>query len=1033
MGEKSSPVQCPKCFTYNSGDSTYCSKCGSSLETSQGTLSYPSPGKPGLDEAVQFKPGDIFDRRYRIIEEIGRGGMGKVYKAEDMELNITVALKIILPKYASTPSFIERFKRETLTARSISHENVVRIYDIGETANIKYISMGYIKGQNLRELIRTSGSLTIETTVSMAGEMGAALRAAHQKGIVHHDLKPSNIMVDNNGHVYIMDFGIARAIEAEQPADKAGAILGTPQYMSPEQARKEKTDHRSDIYSLGVIIFEMLTGRLPFEASTAAEYMEKHIKEPPLLPSKINPLLPERLEAIILKCLEKDPGKRYQRMEEILEDLGSKARELKTQARPLVNWIRKPWSFILAGILVLLITLSIFIWKSRTPPAPAEPRAGRISMAIMFLTNNTGDESLGHLTRTLTDGLITDLLQSRYIRVLAVDKLYEILRELKLLETTNYTSEDLKRVAAQGRVDYVLYGDYTKAGETFRINAFICDAKSMELIGSEKVTGTGPQSLFAMVDDLTRKVKRIFRLSPKEISADIDREMRKISTGSEEAFRYYTDAILLADELKFEESNRALEKAVEFDPEFALAYRKLSENFIYMGNVDQADKCLQKASALLNRVSERDYYLIQGYAAYCSGDLKTAIENYKKLISLYPDDLEANTLLGAIYRNMEEWDLAQERFEKAAEMDARTNENLALIYRAKGLYDKARKIMESSLEVYPGSASSHRDLALTFLCQGEPEPALSEVDKADNIEPGNFLNIELRGNIHQVKGDLDSAAKAYEMLKDREDNISKYLGLFWMSQLYLMQGEFERCQEELIKGIEFSQKSNIKIGAANLFIMSAHVDLELELFRKALETSNQAIEVALEMNSPEHRIAALHVRGLAYLKNKRLKDAKKTAEQLKQCVEESGFRKNMRYYHHLTGIIADEEGRIKEAIDDFEVALSLLPKENSESDHHAFFLDYLASALYQSGELDRAQKEYQEIISLTTGRLRNGDRYSRSFYWLGKICQAKGQKERAIEYYEKFLGLWKNADKGLKEKDDARTQLAALKKGMSEK
>jgi tetratricopeptide (TPR) repeat protein/predicted Ser/Thr protein kinase len=1030
MGEKDNSIQCPKCFTYNSTDTLYCSKCGSPLGISRETISYPTPGKPPSDESIQFKPGDLFGRRYRIIEEIGRGGMGKVYKAEDTELNITVALKIILPKYASLPSFIEGFKRETLTARAISHENVIRIHDIGEADNIKYISMDYIKGQNLRELIRASGSLTVETTVNMACEMCEALKAAHRKGIVHYDLKPSNIMVDSSGRVYIMDFGLAKSIQALL-LDKSRAVAGTPQYMSPEQARSEKTDHRSDIYSLGVIMFEMLTGRLPFEAFTANEYREKHIKEPPPLPSKINPLIPAALEAVVLRCLEKDREKRYQDVEEILETLKKISR--KPYGRTLARWIQKPLNAAVVGILVLLVVMSVFLWKWRAAPPPAAPKAGRISMAIMFLTNNTGDKSLDYLSRTFTDLLITDLLQSRYIRVLTVDKLYEILRELKLHEATNYSSEDLKRVASLGSVDQVLRGDYTRAGNTYRINAFVFDAKSMRLLGSEKVTGAGTEAVFTMVDELTNKIKKIFKLSPEEISADIDKDIRMISTNNEEAFRYYTDAVKLADEVKFKESNKLLEKAVELDPEFALAYRELSENFGYMGNVDQANSYLQKALALLNRVSEREYYLIQGFA---TNSFEVAINNYKKLLNLYPDDVEANIVLGALYRNIEEWDLAQERAEKVLEIDSRSStayEILSEIYRAKGLYDKARTIIEEHQSVFSNLGFYHNQLAQTFLCQSQYELALAEVEKASNIEPGNFLNLELGGNICQVKGDFDSARKAYEALINMDDNLSRFLGLSWMGQLYLMQGEFKRCREELAKGIEFCQKFNIKEGIASLLIMSSNVELQQELFPEALESSNWAVEVALEIGYPEYKIHALHVRGLAYLKNKRLDDARRTAEQLKQLIERSGFRMGMRSYHHLMGMIAREEGRMSEAIDDFEVAFSLLPKENYKHDQHAFFLDSLASAFYQSGDMDRAQQEYEKIISLTTGRLRRGDIYSLSFYWLGKILQAKGQKEKAIEYYGKFLELWKNADKGLEEIVDAQMQLAALKKEAARK
>lgn len=257
----------PKCFTSNRKDTLYCSKCGSSLGS---TLSYPASIAPEHGERLRFSPGDSFGSRYRIIEEIGRGGRGRVYKAEDRELEITVALKLIRPEYSSDPKFIERFKNETLIARSITHENVIRIYDLGEVEKIKFISMDYIRGQSLSELIQAAEVLTVKTAINIAAQIGRALQAAHDRGIIHRDLKPQNVMIDHSGKAYVMDFGLSKAISGPE-LEKAKAIVGTPRYFSPEQAKGEKLDQRSDIYSLGIILYEMLTGKLPFEAETLSD------------------------------------------------------------------------------------------------------------------------------------------------------------------------------------------------------------------------------------------------------------------------------------------------------------------------------------------------------------------------------------------------------------------------------------------------------------------------------------------------------------------------------------------------------------------------------------------------------------------------------------------------------------------------------------------------------------------------------------------------------------------------------------------
>jgi len=1021
MGRKQKSVQCPKCYTINSGDRLYCKKCGSTLEIYEETLSYPSSRELPPDDTIHFKPGKIFDNRYRIIEEIGRGGMGRVYKAEDTELNITVALKIIRPKYSLNRYFIEQFKKETLTARSISHENVIRIYDLGEANKIKYISMEYIKGQDLRDLIQASGSLTIETAINMTTQMCEALKAAHQKGIVHQDLKPSNIMVDNDGQVYIMDFGLAKALYSQE-AIKTGRIAGTPQYMSPEQARGEKVDQRSDIYSLGIIMYEMLTGTPLFEAESIENYIQKHTHEIPQPPSNINPHIPKYIEAIILKCLEKDKEKRYQNIKEILTDLLEQ--RLETKPRSVTDWVKKYRYMALVIGLVFIIAISIFLLR-KEPVLPLLKRK-RISVAIMYMINNTGDRSLDYLSRTFTELLIADLLQSKYIRVLTGDRLYDILQDLELLEATSYSSEDLMRVASLGGVDHILQGNYTMAGETLRINAFLHEASSMEPVGSERVTGVGIESIFAMADELTRKIKVNFNFTPEEIDMDIDKDVEIITTDSQEALKYYIEGKRLYKERKFKESNEVLEKAVALDPGFALAYKQISDNYGYMVKPEQAQEYIQKALSLIDRVSEREYYLLKGDT---TDSYQSKIENYQKLLEIYPDDLKGLSHLGSLYRNMEEWDLAQEQFEKIIEIDNKQElalENIAYIYMAKGLYEKARKLLESNQHIFSNKIFFHIRMGIAFLCQNKYDLALSEVNKAKSLDPDDIFIKELIGHIYQIRGDYDSAVKIYRQLLNSDDHLSQYLGWLWLSYLYLMRGEYTLVKKEILQGIEHSQKFDFIPSLYNSTILSAYVDLQLKRFPEALTASNQALKLANEIDYITYKNFALHLRGLVLVKMKKLEEARKTAEELKRQIERTGRKKYLRHYHHLMGMIAREEGMISRAIDDFSVAYSLLPKQHEKYDEHILYLDFLASAYFENGELDRARKEYENIISLTTGRLRWGDLYSKSFYWLGRIFQIQKQKDKAIEHYKKFLKIWENADPDLPELGDARKQLEVM-------
>jgi serine/threonine-protein kinase len=261
--------------------------------------------------SVDFKPGQHFGNRYQIVEEIGRGGMGVVYKAIDKEISRVVALKIIRPELSSDEAMIEQFKRELILAREISHEHVIRIHDLGEERGIRYISMKYIEGTNLGDLLTATGRLSGERVISIAKQICSALDAAHRKGVIHRDLKPQNIMIDRGGDVHVMDFGIARSVESSE-VPVAGTVSGTPSYMSPEQAQGKAGDARSDIYSLGCILYEMLTGRKVFESRTADGLMAQHIGEVPTPPSGLNPAVTPALDGLILKTLEKHPDRRFQ-------------------------------------------------------------------------------------------------------------------------------------------------------------------------------------------------------------------------------------------------------------------------------------------------------------------------------------------------------------------------------------------------------------------------------------------------------------------------------------------------------------------------------------------------------------------------------------------------------------------------------------------------------------------------------------------------------------------------------------------------
>jgi len=319
-------MKCPRCQNENPEGTRFCGRCGRELTgpgeaaSSGGTATLQTPSK-GLER------GQTFARRFEIIEEIGQGGMGTVYKAYDSKIREVVALKLLKPEIASDLEVIERFRNEIKLARQVAHRHVCRMYDLGEEWLTIYISMEYVPGEDLKSFIRRSGHLNEAKAIGLAKQIAEGLAEAHRLGVVHRDLKPQNVMIDKDGNAKIMDFGIARSLHTKGVTG-TGVIIGTPEYMAPEQAEGRDVDHRADIYALGAILFEMVTGRVPFEGATPLSIVLKHRSEPPADPQTINAQISAGLSRIILKCLAKSRQDRYQSAAEVLEDLNAAERGL---------------------------------------------------------------------------------------------------------------------------------------------------------------------------------------------------------------------------------------------------------------------------------------------------------------------------------------------------------------------------------------------------------------------------------------------------------------------------------------------------------------------------------------------------------------------------------------------------------------------------------------------------------------------------------------------------------------------------------
>ena len=1026
MGDMDKSYQCPQCQSPITDDSRFCNRCGHYIVDKADTLTYTPPLENILDVHPEFSPGDMFGQRYKIIEEIGRGGMGRVYKAKDEELDITVALKMIRSVYSSNPRFIQRFKEETLLSRSISHENVIRIHDMGDMDDIKFISMDYIKGQDLKELIHTSGTLSIQTAISITKQICEGLNAAHQKNIIHLDLKPRNIMLDSDGKVYIMDFGVARSMGAHKSVQEK-KLAGTPAYLSPEQAKGEDVDTRSDIYSLGIIMFEMLTGKRPFEADTLDEYVDMHIHKKPPQPSDIRTQIPTFLDDIVLRCLKKDKNKRYQELEELLRDLKNHEEESQTYIPQIRT--KKVSKFLYLVLIAFLAVLAIYLLvKQKKSPVLGSIEGGRIPLVVMYFENNTGNENLDHWGKALSSLIIRDLLPSNYIRVLSADRLYSVLENLDLQDKNNYSSEDLEKVTLRGGANHLLYGYFALAEDTFRIDVILHDITAGDPIDSKRIEGEGVSTFYDAVDQLTPWIKEKFDIAATEIAADSDNDIRDIFTSSPQALKLYIQGKYQYYLGNFQASNKILEKAVKIDDGFALAYRQISENYHYMGKIDQAQKYATTALSMKQKVSKRDGYLLEGWAhTILEESYKNAENIYLEMIQNYPDDEDANIYLGAIYRNMEKWVLAQERFEKILSVNPVLSiDNILLFYRAKGQYEKADEFIETNKNHFLDISDYHFYKGIIQFYQKNYDNSRLEFEKALSISP-DFLDAqEMLGHLYLIQDDFGQAENYYRTLIESERQTFRFYGQLWLLSMRIAQGRYIDSKNEIIKEIINEGKDQRESNKLSFLNLLAYVNLRMDRLEEALEASKQAQQIATELKFHFDKIVAMRLHGVILLRMDKIEEAKKAASRLQSYLDRIEIPKYYRYFNHLEGLIAQQENRDSEAVENFKKAISLQSYQYEALNDHAFHYYSLAMTYYKMNDLEQAKVQFENIIELTTGRLQLGDLYAKSFYWLGKIFQRKNQKQEALRNYEKFLGLWRDADPGISETEDAKKQLSIL-------
>jgi len=1049
--KKADSVKCSQCNHENPPDVIYCMKCETRLapkqpiqEPSREPSEEPSvPAETIEDSSQKLTTGSTFAGQYQIIEELGEGRMGCVYKALDTKTDEEVALKVFRPEIAPDDKTFRRFQKEFKTTLKISHKNVCPMYHLGTSKGTRYVTMEYVSGEDLKSSMKRMGQFTLGKAIFTVKQICEGLTEGQRLGVVHRNLKPQNIMIDQFGNVRILDFGIARSPKAEEITE-TGMKIGTPEYMSPEQVEGQEIDQQSDIYSVGLILYEMLAGRLPFTGKKPLILAMKHLDEALKGPREFNPQIPRDLNHLILKCLEREKENRVQSAEVLLSELNkmdtgipSIEREIPEERPGVSKEISAKFNlrkFFVPGLIVAAVAIiAILVWQLFLTKRPGSIPVGKPLLAIMYFENSTGEASLEHWSEVIAESLRADLNQSKYIDVLSSERLFQILNDLNQLRTKSYSLDVLKQMATQGGITHIILGNYAKDGDAIRILATLVNVRKGKTIASMSQEGTGEESIFSMVDELTKKIKRRFKLTTEELVGDLDRDVRQITTRSPEAFRYYVDGQKYHHKGEYQQSIVLMEKAISLDPEFAMAYQSMSASYGNLGLSPQRETFIQKALELSDRLSEKELYQIQGdYYRESEETYDKAIEAYTQLLELYPENITGNQNIGIIYQEIEELDKALEHFEQFKKLRTDfigTYFSIADVYMMKGLYSEAEKVLRYYLDNISDHSWIHHYLALNYILQKMNHFARNELDFAFALDPKHHQGFYLKGIYSYLSGAFVEAEKEYRKLLEEKEPLGPYLGLHGLANLSLTQGRYRESRGHLSRVIEVSKNLGVTwIESQARSILALHL-IKSGRSQEALRECNKAWDIGVQAKRGDLQRLALHYKGLAYVALRSLSRAQRTADELKSLIEKSSHKKEIRRYHHLAGMIELERKNYSKAIEHLETALSLLPFESSlwtqahVLNNHAFYMDSLALAYNRSGDLEKAIEHYSEISTLTAGRLFFGDIYARSFYMLGRIFQRRGENEKAEDNYNRFLALWLNADSGISEVNDAKRRL----------
>jgi len=827
-----------------------------------------SASPPGtFGDSAEDLVGHQLGFRYKIIKLLGAGGMGAVYQAWDEVLEVVVALKTIRPEVAADPETARmlerRFKQELLLARRVTHKNIVRVHDMGDVGGIKYITMPFLEGEELSAILEREGKLPVPRVMKIARSVASGLVAAHGAGVVHRDLKPANIMVDADGEGLVMDFGVAGSTDAAKartaghgeagaavpgsvPAGQtmAGAIVGTIAYMAPEQARAEPVDGRADIYTLGLILYDLLLGRVrASHAESAFEELNTRMVQAPPAPRVTDPSIPEALDRIIARCIQPDAGARYATIAEMLADLEA----LDDNGRPLPMVRRLTWRVGAAAALVVASLIGATYWLARGPAVPVAHDP--VSVVIADFENGTGDPTFN---RTLEPTMKLALESAGFISAYDRSGLGSRLPE-KLDERA------AQQLAVKQGLGVVLSGSLTRQGSGYGISVKATQAVTGNVISTASNRAPSKEQVLGAVTKLAATVRKA--LGDDDSGSAKLFAMETLSATSLDVVRDYATAMEALSNSRFEEALQGYTKIIARDPNFGLGYLGMAVALRNLDRHQDSQKYMQDALRHLDGMTERERLRTRGLAFKWSGDYQACVKEFGDLIAKYSADAMARNNLAGCFSILRELPKAMQEMQQAVKILPKRNlyrENLAL-YAAyssdfKTAEQEARAIENPGLfGVLP--------LAFAQALQGQvPEATASYQRLAAIDDQGASYTASGLGDLALYEGRFTDAERILERgaaadlaAKNPDRAAAKFAALSYARVLRGAKGPAIAAAE---KALANSQAVKIRFLAARVFVEAGAT--------ARAGTLSAALGVELQ---PEPQAYALIIDGLTALKN----------------------------------------------------------------------------------------------------------------------------------------------------------------------